>query len=104
MARSIHVIPASETRHEIGRTDAQLVVATRSGDMSALAEIYDRYARRLMAVAYRLLASREAAEDVLHDVFVGLPEALRRYEERGRLESWLKQVTARVALSALRHD
>jgi hypothetical protein len=42
------------------------------------------------------------AEDVLHDVFVGLPEALRRYDERGRLEPWLKRVTARVALSRLR--
>jgi len=24
---------------------------------------------------------------VLHDVFVGLPEALERYEERGRLDA-----------------
>lgn len=78
--------------------------AARTGDASALAELYRRFAPSLMAVAYRLLASREAAEDVLHDVFVGLPEALRKYEERGRLGAWLKRVTVRVALSALRHE
>ena len=55
-----------------------------------------------MGVAYHLTRSAEDAEDVLHDVFVGLPEALRRYAERGALESWLKRVTARVALSRLR--
>jgi len=33
---------------------------------------------------------------------VGLPEALRRYEERGTLAGWLKRVTARVALMRLR--
>jgi RNA polymerase sigma-70 factor (ECF subfamily) len=37
-------------------------------------------------------------------VFVGLPEVLRRYEERGALESWLKRVTARVALMRLRQS
>jgi RNA polymerase sigma-70 factor, ECF subfamily len=39
---------------------------------------------------------------VLHDVFVGLPDALRRYEERGNLTGWLKRVTARVALGRVR--
>jgi RNA polymerase sigma-70 factor (ECF subfamily) len=85
-------------------TDAELAAATRAGDMRALASLYRRYAQTLMAVAYRLLSSREDAEDVLHDVFVGLPEALRKYDERGRLESWLKRVTARVALSRLRSE
>jgi RNA polymerase sigma-70 factor (ECF subfamily) len=49
-----------------------------------------------------LTGTREDAEDVLHDVFVGLPEALGRYEERGNLTGWLKRVTARVALGRLR--
>lgn len=105
MARSISVTPAAHEAHPgAHRSDGQLVAATRAGDMTALAELYRRFAPTLMGVAYRLLASRQAAEDVLHDVFVGLPEALRKYEERGRLESWLKQVTARVALSVLRHE
>jgi len=55
-----------------------------------------------MAVAYRLLMSRADAEDVVHDLFVGLPEALRRYEERGSMESWLKRIVVRLALSRLR--
>jgi RNA polymerase sigma-70 factor (ECF subfamily) len=94
-ARSAEVYTAEST-------DAELAAGTRAGDMQALAGLYHRYAQTLMAVAYRLLSSREDAEDVLHDVFVGLPEALRRYDERGRLEPWLKRVTARVALSRLR--
>ena len=90
--------------HTADSTDAELAGATRAGDMQALAVLYRRYAQTLMAVAYRLLSSREDAEDVLHDVFVGLPEALRKYDERGRLEPWLKRVTARVALSRLRRQ
>jgi RNA polymerase sigma-70 factor (ECF subfamily) len=55
-----------------------------------------------MGIAYHLTGSAADAEDVLHDVFLGLPEALRRYDERGRLAAWLGQLTARVALTRMR--
>lgn len=83
-------------------TDADLAAAVRDGNVDALGELYRRYAEPLMAVAYRLLWSHAEAEDVLHDVFVGLPRALRKYDERGSLVPWLKRVTAHVALSKLR--
>jgi RNA polymerase sigma-70 factor (ECF subfamily) len=35
-------------------------------------------------------------------VFVGLPEALRKYEERGSFAAWLRRITVRVALSRIR--
>ena len=79
-----------------------LVARTRSGDVAALTELYERYGNALMALAYRLTGSQADAEDVLHDVFLGLPEALAKYDERGSLESWIKRVTARVALTKLR--
>src|SRR5437868_11286758 len=81
---------------------AQLVERARDGNADALSDLYARYGNALMAVAFRLMGSRADAEDVLHDVFLGLPEALRRYDERGALEAWLKRVTARVALTRLR--
>ena len=70
--------------------DAGLVLNAREGDADALAALF--------RLAYRLTGTRQDAEDVVHDVFVGLPEALARYEERGRLGAWLGRVTARVAL------
>ena len=98
-------MPAGDSLRRVTELDeGELVRATRAGDMNALAEVYRRFAPALMAVAYRLLQSREGAEDVLHDVFVGLPEAMRKYDDRGRLAAWLKKVTARVALSAIRRE
>src|SRR5215510_9270556 len=82
-------------------TDAVLVALVASGDRVALGALYDRYAIVLLGVAYRLLMSSADAEDVVHDVFVGLPEAFRKYQERGALASWLKRVTVRVVLSRL---
>ena len=82
--------------------DARLVARVRAGEPAALGELYSRYARPLFGLAQRLMGPEQDAEDVLHDVFLGLPEALRQYEEQGSLDAWLKRVTARVALNRLR--
>lgn len=76
--------------------------AIRAGSSDALAALYCRHAAALHRLAYRLTRTSQDAEDVVHDVFVGLPEALAHYEERGALLSWLKRITARVALKRLR--
>jgi RNA polymerase sigma factor (sigma-70 family) len=86
----------------ISPVEQALVQSVRDGSPEALATLYARYADRLMAVAYRLTGRAEDAEDVLHDVFLGLPEAFRRYEERGLLGPWLRQLTVRVALARMR--
>jgi RNA polymerase sigma-70 factor, ECF subfamily len=85
-------------------SDAKLAADAARGNPDALAELYARYAKQLLATAYRLLQRREDAEDVVHDVFVGLPEALRRYQERGSLGPWLRTITARTALMRLREQ
>lgn len=74
----------------------------RTGDPEALASLYRAHGAVLYRLAYRLTGTRHDAEDVVHDVFVGLPDALRRYEERGSFAAWLKRVTARMALMRLR--
>jgi len=78
------------------------IVGARAGDPDALASLYRAYGAALYRLAYRLTGTPQDAEDVVHDVFAGLPEALGRYEERGSFAGWLKRVTARVALMRLR--
>ena len=81
---------------------SDLIARVRAGDNDALGELYARTGGSLASLARRLTGTREDAEDVLHDVFLGLPEALQHYHERGQLEAWLRRVTARVALMRIR--
>lgn len=93
---------ATEATSPADSESADLVCRARLGDSEALGALYDAFGAGLYRLAYRLTGSREDAEDTVHDVFVGLPEALDRYEERGRFGAWLRRVTARVALMRLR--
>jgi RNA polymerase sigma-70 factor, ECF subfamily len=89
------------TRMDAG-PDRELYTAARAGRLDAVGELYRRHADEVYALAVRILGSADDAEDVLQDVFVGLPRALRGYREQGRFSAWLKRVTVRVALMRLR--
>jgi RNA polymerase sigma-70 factor (ECF subfamily) len=70
--------------------DAQLVAAMAQGSRDALAELYDRYAPHLLAVARRMLGDRSEAEDLLHDVFLEAWRQACGYDAaRGTVRAWL---------------
>lgn len=50
----------------------QLLEKLSQGDEAAFTEIYTRFWKKLFAIAYNRLKDAEAAEDVVHDVFVSL--------------------------------
>src|SRR3954467_1663125 len=85
-------------------SDAQLASDVARADTQAVAAVDRRHAHEMLAVALRVVQSQADAEDVVHDVFVGLPEALRRYEERGQLGGWIRRLTAHLAISRWQRD
>ncbi|MDQ2891037.1 MAG: RNA polymerase sigma factor [Gemmatimonadota bacterium] len=82
----------------------ELVDRARAGESAAIGCLYDTYADALFRTAYRMTGSRSDAEDAVHDLFVGLPGALRRYVEHGQLGAWLNRVVVRLALARMRSD
>lgn len=82
--------------------DDVLLARVGAGDHGALATLYERWAPRLLRVAWRIVGGRAAAEDVLHDVFVALPKAASRYQPGGVAGAWLVQCATRAALMSLR--
>jgi RNA polymerase sigma-70 factor, ECF subfamily len=93
-------LTAAATVHQDARRLADRAAA---GSMEALASLYDAHAQRVYRIAFRLLASSLEAEDVVQDVFVGLPRALRGWKGQN-LDAWIAQVAARTALMRLRSN
>jgi RNA polymerase sigma-70 factor (ECF subfamily) len=76
-----------------------LVHRLRRGDARALGEAYDAHHEALRAFARRLLGDAAAAEDTVHEVFVSLPSAIRRFEGRSSLRTFLLS----IAVNHTRH-
>lgn len=80
----------------------ELIAAVRSGSSEALAALYHLHGAMVYSVAHRLTQSTSDAEDVVQDVFLGLPRALASYSGQGSLEGWIRKVSVRTALMRLR--
>lgn len=82
--------------------ERDFIARIAAGDPEAVAELYDRYAEDIYRIGIQLTGHPADAEDMVHEVFVGLPSAVRTYEGRGPFEAWLKRVATRAALMKLR--
>jgi len=83
--------------------DLATVMAMKSGDQSAIAQLYDRYSSVVYAVALRVLGDTGAAEDVLQEVFLQLWRNPGAFDAaRGNLGPWLAVITRNRAIDALR--
>ncbi|HEX8816134.1 MAG TPA: sigma-70 family RNA polymerase sigma factor [Terriglobales bacterium] len=83
--------------------DAMLVSAIRSGDESAMGQLYDRYSSIVYSVALRILGDTGAAEDILQDVFIQLWRNPGVFDaNRGSLPGWLAVITRNRAIDSLR--
>ena len=85
--------------------DAALLARLAAGDHRAAAELYDRFAPMLMAVAFRITRSRADAEDVLLETLEQAWRQAPRYEQsRGSLEAWLAVIARSRAFDRVRMD
>ena len=86
------------------RSERHLIDRVRRGDAVALRLLFERHAPGVHRLAFRLLGSRDDADDIVQDVFVGLRVALVRYTDQDSFEFWLRRVATRTALMRIRGD
>jgi RNA polymerase sigma-70 factor (ECF subfamily) len=83
--------------------DEEIIAGLRRRDETALAALYDRFARPAFSLALKLLHDQELAEDVIQEVFLTLWSRPEMYvPERGRFLPWLLGVTHHRAVDVLR--
>ncbi|MBM0742363.1 sigma-70 family RNA polymerase sigma factor [Phormidium sp. CLA17] len=72
-------------------------------DETALAQLYDRYARVLYSIAFKSLGSVEESEEVVLDVFSQVWRIAKRYDtQKGRVDTWLFMLARSRILDRLR--
>jgi RNA polymerase sigma-70 factor, ECF subfamily len=85
------------------RDDRGLVDRLASRDQAALAELHDRYARVVYAMALKISGSPAEAEDVAIDTFWQVWQQANRYDpKRGSVAAWICTIARSRALDRLR--
>ena len=82
--------------------EASLVRRARKGDQNAFALLYNRHAKAVHALAWRLTSDRALAEDITQESFLRMLRHIRGIDPDRPVRPWLKQVAARIAIDKLR--
>ena len=83
--------------------DIRLLRLTGEGDREAFSRLYDRLSNVVFSTALSVLNNREAAEDVLQEVFLTIWEKAPLYDAaRGRPLTWAITLTRNKAIDRLR--
>jgi RNA polymerase sigma-70 factor (ECF subfamily) len=84
-------------------TDEQLIVALTRGEAWAMTALYDRYARLVYSLAFKVLNDRAAAEETVQEVFVKVWRRAYDYDAaRGKFSAWLTGIAHHHAIDELR--
>jgi RNA polymerase sigma-70 factor (ECF subfamily) len=83
--------------------DEDVMQLVRRGDARAFELIYERHAAAAFSLAYRMMGTRSAAEDVTQDAFLSLWRSGARYDRaRGSVRTWVLGIVHHRAIDALR--
>jgi len=74
-----------------------LIERLEAGDAEALASLYRQHHEAVRAFARRLIGNRALAEDLVHDVFLAAPAALRRFRHGSGIRTLLFSIAVNKA-------
>ena len=87
----------------VRNADRELIERLKNGDKNAFREVYARYSQVVFNLAFRMLRSREEAEEVVQEIFLQVWNKADTYDpERGAISTWIVNIARSRAIDKLR--
>jgi len=86
----------------VNNIDTILLETLKSGDREAFARLVDETSGHIYKVAYQILGNDQDAEDALQETYIKAFRALRDFEGRSSLTTWLYRIGVNEALMLVR--
>lgn len=83
-------------------SDEQLVLQFLAGDEKAFEVLVEKYLKPLYNFIFRLVRDKEAANDIIQDVFVKVWKNLSSYESQKKFSTWIFAVAKNAAFDFLK--
>jgi RNA polymerase sigma factor (sigma-70 family) len=87
---------------QTGVPDNELITLVLKGEQQAYKVLVDRYQSYIFTLAYRLLQSREDAEEVAQDVFIKAYRSLADFKGGSKFSTWLYTIAHNTGITYLR--
>ncbi len=85
-------------------TEKELIDNCRKNNPIAQRALYDKYARKMMAVCLRYVRDYDTAQDLMQEGFIKVFTAIDSYTGNGSFEGWIRRIFINTALEYLRRN
>lgn len=85
-------------------TDQEIIKRVLHGETHAFGFLVERYQSYVYTIVYRMVKTRELAEEVSQDTFLKAFESLQSFRGASKFSSWLYSIAYRKALDQLRKN
>lgn len=82
--------------------DWELVRRAQGGDVGAFTDLVQYYKDRLFNFIFRMVHSREEAEDLLQEVFLRVYKSLSTYSPQYQFSTWIYRIAQNLCIDHLR--
>lgn len=85
-------------------SDEALMLQYAQGSVHAFNELLDRHQKPLFGYLYRMLGSREAAEDTFQEVFLRVINSRHGYRKSAKFSTWLYRIAHNSCMDVFRRE
>ena len=79
-----------------------IVLAAQAGSPAAFADLYSTYSRRLFQTIFSITKNPQDAEEALQETFLRAYLAIKNFEGKSQIYTWLTRIAVNTALMVLR--
>lgn len=84
--------------------DWEMVRRAQGGDLGAFTDLVLHYKDRLFNFIFRMVHSREEAEDLLQEVFLRVYKSLSSYSPQYQFSTWVYRIAQNLCIDTLRRQ
>lgn len=82
----------------------ELIAGCQNNNRDAQRRLYEKFASTMLGVCMRYANSKEEAEDVMMDGFMGVFKNISTYRGESSLDSWIRSIMVKTAISHFRAE
>ncbi|MGH7243596.1 MAG: RNA polymerase sigma factor [Phycisphaerales bacterium] len=101
-AADICPVPLDRPDTREATSDSALLARLRAGEDAAFEELTALAAGRMLSLARRMMPSEADAEEAVQDAFLNAFRAIKTFDGRAKLTTWMHQITVNACLMKLR--
>ena len=84
------------------QAEENLLVLYRDGDDEAYRKLFESHYPSILNLCYRIIGTREDAEEVAQDVFIKVHQSIQNYTPRGKESTFLYRIAVNLSLNRIR--